>query len=158
MHDTDDTTADGNQPLGRRLAKLRAGLGWTQTEVAERVGISRVALSHLESGLSVANERTVALLAGLYRLEPHALIAGTDYPLSKAERLPAVTARYTEVEHQLALARLELAWAERLASPAERAALGRRWSQALTALLAETYDQRSRWAVEAALRAINLSG
>jgi transcriptional regulator with XRE-family HTH domain len=38
-----------HENLGRRIADLRAKLGWTQQELAERVGISRVAVSHLES-------------------------------------------------------------------------------------------------------------
>ncbi len=87
----------------------RAGLGWTQAELAERVGISRVALSHLEAGISTPGERTVALLAGVFKVEPHDLVSDSDYPIAKAERLPVVAARYTEVEHQLALLDARLA-------------------------------------------------
>ena len=76
--------------LGHRIAKHRAALGWTQVELAERVGISRVALSHIEAGISNPGERTVALLAGVFKVEPHELVAGTDYPQAKAERLPVV--------------------------------------------------------------------
>ena len=38
-------------------------------------------------------ERTVALLAGLFSMEPHDLVDGTSYPAAKAERLPLVAAR-----------------------------------------------------------------
>lgn len=106
--------------LGRRIARLRAGLGWTQQDLADRLGASRVAVSHLESGLSTASERTVTLLAGLFKLEPHELVADTDYPVAKAERLPVVACRYTEVELQLALFERDLAsghfdgWSDRL--------------------------------------------
>jgi transcriptional regulator with XRE-family HTH domain len=98
------------ESLGSRIAKLRADLGWTQQELAERLGISRVALSHLEAtGIaSTPGERTVALLAGLFKMEPHDLVAGTDYPQAKAERLPVVVPRYTEVEMQLRLLDLDL--------------------------------------------------
>lgn len=89
--------------FGRRIARLRADLGWTQQDVADRLGASRVAVSHMESGLSTASERTVTLLAGLFKLEPHDLVADTDYPVAKAERLPLVACRYTEVELQLRL-------------------------------------------------------
>lgn len=58
--------------------------------------------------MSVAGERTVALLAGVFKLEPRDLVAGTDYPQAKADRLPPVVARYTEVEHQVALLEAEL--------------------------------------------------
>ena len=66
------------ESLGQRIAKQRADLGWTQAELAERVGISRVALSHTEAGISSPGERTVALLAGVFKLEPHELVRGTD--------------------------------------------------------------------------------
>src|ERR1700690_1661153 len=97
------------ESLGHRIAKHRGELGWTQAELAQRVGISRVALSHIEAGISNPGERTVALLAGVFKVEPHELVARTGYPQAKAERLPAVVARYTEVEHQLALLDAQLA-------------------------------------------------
>ena len=92
-----------SEKLGRRIAERRAALGWTQQHLADRAGISRVAVSHLEAGMSQPGERTVALLAGLFKVEPWELVAGTDYPVAKADRLPLVVPRYTEVEHQLAL-------------------------------------------------------
>lgn len=101
-------------PLGRRIAELRSRHGWTQQHLAARVAISRVAVSHLEAGLTEPGERTVALLAGVFGMEPHELVAGTNYPCAKAERLPLVVARYTEVEHQLALLAGDLEWIDRL--------------------------------------------
>ena len=95
--------------LGRRIAKLRAELGWTQQELADRIAVSRVALSHLESDLSTAGERTVALLASVFDVEPHDLVAGTSYPVAKADRLPLVVARHTEVELQCRLLDRDLA-------------------------------------------------
>jgi transcriptional regulator with XRE-family HTH domain len=92
----------GQESLGRRVAKLRAELGWTQAQLAQHIAVSRVALSHVESGLTVPSERTVTLLAGVFGCEPQDLVAETDYRLAKTERLPLVTARYTEVAHQLA--------------------------------------------------------
>src|SRR4051812_49532296 len=74
--------------LGRRIADLRAKLGWTQQELAERLAISRVAVSHLEAGLTDPGERTVALLAGVFKVEPHELVAGPTKPLPQSERLP----------------------------------------------------------------------
>lgn len=128
-------------PLGHRIAKHRTELGWTQAELAERVGISRVALSHIEAGISNPGERTVALLAGVFKLEPHELVAGTDYPPAKAERLPVVTARYTEAEHQLALldARLELAQ-----DPVDRARIVADARMQLQRLLAQSHDRREQ--------------
>jgi transcriptional regulator with XRE-family HTH domain len=112
------------ESLGRQIAKRRAELGWTQQDLAERVAVSRVALSHIETGLTVPGERTVALLAGVFGMEPHELVRGTDYPVGKADRLPVVVSRYTEVELQVVLLDRDLeeadpvrlrAWAPRIA-------------------------------------------
>src|SRR3954463_10474198 len=102
------------ESLGQRIGRLRAQRGWTQADLAEQLAASRVAVSHFEMGLALPSERTIVLLAGLFKLEPHELIAGTGYPAAKAERLPAVACRYTEVEFQLALLRRDLEWAERM--------------------------------------------
>jgi transcriptional regulator with XRE-family HTH domain len=130
-----------HESLGERIAKHRSELGWTQAELAERVGISRVALSHIEAGISRPGERTVALLAGVFKVEPHELVAGSDYPPAKAERLPVVAARYTEVEHQLALldARLAVTSDER-----DRARILAAARVDLHALLDRTHDARER--------------
>src|SRR5688572_21814042 len=125
-------TMSEQEPLGRRIARLRAELRWTQQDLADRLAISRVAVSHLESGLSVPGERTVTLLAGLFKLEPHELVADTSYPMAKAERLPAVACRYTEVELQLRLLDRDVA---------SGADLGE-WPAKLAALEALAHDRR----------------
>jgi transcriptional regulator with XRE-family HTH domain len=130
-----------HEALGDRIAKHRTELGWTQAELAERVGISRVALSHLEAGISTPVERTVALLAGVFKVEPHELVASSDYPLAKAERLPVVAARYTEVEHQLALLDAQLAVC---ADGSERDRIVGDARRSLRALLERTHDARER--------------
>lgn len=121
--------------LGRRVAALRGDRGWTQNELAARAAISRVALSHIEAGMSVPGERTVVLLAGLLRVEPHELVAGTAYPVAKAERLPPTAPRYTELEHQLALIDLALGGCE---DPLAR------WDGALAALECRVVDPDDR--------------
>jgi transcriptional regulator with XRE-family HTH domain len=125
--------------LGARLAAHRKALGWTQQELAARLGASRAAVSHLEAGLSVPSERTVALLAGMFKCEPHDLVAGTGYPTAKAERLPAVVCRYTEVELQL-----------RLLEADEAAGRLEGWDERLRSLAKETWDPGEREAVAAA--------
>ena len=102
------------ETLGARLSRLRATHGWTQQELAERIAVSRVAISHFEMDLAVPSERTIALLAGVYKQEPLALVADTYYPSGKAERLPTVVARYTEVEKELCLLERDLLWLARL--------------------------------------------
>jgi transcriptional regulator with XRE-family HTH domain len=86
----------------------------TQQEVAERLGLSRVAISQFEAGITVPSERTVILLAGLFKLEPLDLVAGTGYPMAKAERLPSVVLRHTDVELQLARCETDLEWLTRV--------------------------------------------
>ena len=141
------------ESLGRRIAAHRAKLGLTQQELADRLAISRVAVSHLESGLSDPGERTVTLLAGLFKLEPHELVAGTSYPVGKAERLPVVTTRYTEVEHQLALLDADLSWVEHL-TPGQAERLLTQWRSKLGFLADQTHDGREREAVADAQRTV----
>lgn len=111
--DTWEPTWPGRPPVptpsgsGSRRCADRS---WTQQQLADRLGISRVAVSHLETDLNTPGERTIALLAGLFRLEPHDLVAGTSYPRAKADRLPVVVNRWTEVEHQLTLLDRDLWW------------------------------------------------
>ena len=143
-----------DEHLGRRIAKLRADLGWTQQELAARLAISRTALSHLEGGVSVPGERTVTLLAGLFKVEPHELVAGTAYPSAKAERLPAVAARHTEVELQLALLDRDLAWHHQLDLCAEVRAELERWAGRLRALAAGSRDPAESAAIGLALRKV----
>src|SRR3954464_11930093 len=133
--------------LGRRIASLRSSLGWTQQELADRLAVSRVAVSHIEAGLREPGERTVALLAGVFKLEPWELVAGTSYPVAKAERLPVVVCRYTEVELQLRLLEEDLAHARPLTG----------WPDRLRSLLKSTHDPRERALVAAALAELPLS-
>jgi transcriptional regulator with XRE-family HTH domain len=102
----------GASSLASRIGVLRTGRGWTQQQLADRLGISRVAVSHLEVGISSPDARTVTLLASAFGMEPHDLVAGTDYPPAKVDRLPLVVARRTEVAHQVALMEADLAWIE----------------------------------------------
>ena len=135
--------------LGRRIASFRASLGWTQQDLADRVAVSRVAVSHIEAGLREPGERTVVLLAGLFKVEPWELVAGTGYPEAKAERLPVVACRYTEVELQLRLLELD---EERGLDAARRAD----WATRLAALAKVTFDRRELDLIASARRRLKL--
>jgi transcriptional regulator with XRE-family HTH domain len=132
-----------NETLGQRIARLRARRSWTQERLAEQLAASRVAVSHFEMGLALPSERTIVLLAGLFKLEPHELIAGTGYPVAKAERLPSVACRYTEVEFQLALLQRDLEWASRLDAATEKD-IAEMWRVKLKVLAEEAYDEDER--------------
>ena len=138
-----------DETLGQRIARLRARHSWTQERLAEQLAASRVAVSHFEMGLALPSERTIVLLAGLFKLEPHELIAGTGYPVAKAERLPSVACRYTEVEFQLALLQRDLEWAGRL-DQAARKDIAEAWRVKLEALAEQAYDVDERTLLEKA--------
>lgn len=129
----------------------------TQADLAARVAISRVALSNLESSRSTPGERTVTLLAGVFGLEPAELVAATDYPSAKAERLPLVAARHTEVELQLALLERDLRWLEGAPVPvAER--VQSQWRSDLARLAQQVDDPGQRRLVADAIALISRPG
>jgi transcriptional regulator with XRE-family HTH domain len=156
--DTWEPTWPGRPPgsgsLGQRIAALRTDRGWTQQQLADRLGISRVAVSHLETDINTPGERTIALLAGLFRTEPHDLVAGTSYPVAKADRLPLVVARWTEVEHQLALLAKDLHWLDG-APAAEAEEVLAPWEPILAKLAATVLDPGEAAAVAEARQTVS---
>jgi transcriptional regulator with XRE-family HTH domain len=142
--------------LGRRIAALRGKLGLTQQELADRLAVSRTAVSHLEAGMTVPGERTVVLLAGLFKTEPHELVAGTNYPVGKAERLPAVAARYTEVEMLVALLDNDLAWLERTGDDHRRRLLDE-WEARLSSIDDDSVDLHERDLLRDARKRVRLN-
>jgi len=142
------------ESLGQRLARLRGQYGWTQQTLADRVALSRVAISHFEMGQAVPSERTIIVLAGLFHCEPQELVADTFYPLGKAVRLPTVAPRYTEVELQLALLERDLTWCERV--PAARAEILAAWLPRLAALHDASDDDRERTTLANTIRTITI--
>jgi transcriptional regulator with XRE-family HTH domain len=141
------------EALGRRIAAYRAKLGLTQSELADRLAVSRTAVSHLEAGMAIPGERTVVLLAGLFKIEPRELVQGTSYPAAKAERLPAVAARYTELEMLLRLLDNDIAWLERTAGADERRVLDE-WEARLRSVDDEQLDLRERELLRKARRTL----
>ena len=102
------------ESIGKRLASLRQKNGLTQQSLADRLAMSRVAVSHIEIDLTIPSERSITLMAGVFKLSPTDLVQGTSYPRAKAERLPVLTTIYTELELYLALLTNDIEWLERL--------------------------------------------
>jgi transcriptional regulator with XRE-family HTH domain len=102
------------ESIGNRIAYLRQKNGWTQQSLADRLAMSRVAVSHIEMDLTIPSERSVTLMAGVFKLSPVELVEGTTYPRAKAERLPVMTNIYTDLEMDLALLKNDLEWVNRL--------------------------------------------
>jgi transcriptional regulator with XRE-family HTH domain len=146
------------EQLGARLARLRAKLGWTQQELADRVAVSRVAISHFEMGLQVPSERTIALLASVFKCEPGDLVVDTYYPPAKADRLPPLVARYTAIENELCLLERDLAWLERIAALPHAHGIALEtlhgWLQRLADLHDSTGDRRSCQQLERAQHSV----
>ena len=89
--------------------------------------------------MSDPGERTVALLASVFKVAPHDLVEGTSYPPARAERLPLVVATHTEVELQLALLDHDFEWVERVDPALGRVQL-EPWTARLRILAEVTYD------------------
>ena len=102
------------EPIGKRIARLRAERGWTQRALSQRLAVSRVAISHMEMDLTIPSERTITLLAGIFKIKPHDLVEGTTYPQAKAEKLPLTTCSYTSLELDLAVFENDFNWLQRL--------------------------------------------
>jgi transcriptional regulator with XRE-family HTH domain len=146
--------------IGQRIAGLRQQHGWTQESIGERLGISRVAVSHIEADISFPSERTLALFAGLFKMSPHDLVAGTTYPKAKADRLPAFVCSFTHLEMDLLLLEKDLAWLERLEGHPEIASLKHdireSWLPVLEEWGEKVFDQQQRTKLDSAK--LNLLG
>lgn len=64
--------------LSERLAQLRRARGWSQTELAERLDVSRQAVSRWEVGTSFPSMEKLLALADAYGLSLAALLQGDD--------------------------------------------------------------------------------
>ncbi len=142
------------ETIGKRIARLRQKSGWTQQSLSARLAISRVAMSQIEMDLIVPSERTITLLAGLFKLSPPALVEGTTYPPAKAERLPEVTCCFTALEHELALLENDLAWLERLAAQPDGDSARLRLADELRAKWAPKLDAWQEQAVDESEKAL----
>lgn len=64
--------------LSERLRSLRREKGWSQEELADRLGVSRQALSKWESGQSVPELDKLVVLSELYGVSLDSLVKGTE--------------------------------------------------------------------------------
>jgi transcriptional regulator with XRE-family HTH domain len=142
------------QTIGKRIAQYRAEIGWTQQYLAERLAVSRVAVSHIEMDLTTPSERTITLLAGLLKTTPFDLVANTTYPQAKIDRLPTVVCAYTPLEHDLSLLHNDLVWLDRLTNHPQyttfRTQVQAHWAPILDSWDATVVDPLERAALVAA--------
>ncbi|MFN8019874.1 MAG: hypothetical protein U0P45_17400, partial [Acidimicrobiales bacterium] len=89
----------------------------------------------------------------VFKLEPHELVAGTKYPRGKAERLPLVAARHTEVELALALLDNDLGWCD-VVAPSLAVPVLQQWQSRIGLLVEQSHDRRERDALADAARRV----
>ena len=149
------------ETIGKRIARLRQESGWTQQTLAARLAISRVAVSQIEMDLTIPSERTVTLLAGLFKRSPQALVEATTYPLAKVERLPETACCYTALEYDLALLDNDLAWIRRLADgpdlPRLAAEMQAQWIDRLEVLREQVTDENEKVRLREAHQKLHLT-
>lgn len=120
--------------------------------MADRLAMSRVAISHIEMDLSIPSERSITLMVGLFKLTPIELIQDTTYPRAKAERLPEVTNFYTELEYRLALAGNDVEWIHRLENSVRNRQflikVIEKWRIRLDEWDIQVFDERERMVIE----------
>ena len=66
------------QNIGRNIAEQRRAAGWTQTQLAEKLGISGQAVSKWENGESMPDILLLPKLGQLFGISVDALLGGED--------------------------------------------------------------------------------
>jgi transcriptional regulator with XRE-family HTH domain len=147
------------QTIGKRIAEFRNELGWTQQYLAERLAISRVAVSHIEMDISIPGERTIALLAGLFKIPPHALVENTTYPRAKKDKLPHITCCYTQLESDLIILDNDIEWLDECQDSPRflklREKIQQKWLEKLYMWELDVIDPIERTLIQNAWRKIN---
>lgn len=58
-----------NMHIGRKLKELRLSRGWKQTDVADKVGLSRPAISNIESGKRALTLSTLQRFCEVFNID-----------------------------------------------------------------------------------------
>lgn len=58
-----------NMHIGKKLKELRLSRGWKQTDVADKVGLSRPAISNIESGKRALTLSTLQRFCEVYNID-----------------------------------------------------------------------------------------
>ena len=75
--------------LGARIAQLRRERGWTQQELAEKLGVAQQTLAHYEVGRIRVPASTLPLLATLFMTPVDTLVGHTQHMQRTGKRGPA---------------------------------------------------------------------
>ena len=66
------------QKLATKIRKLRSQKGWSQEELADRAGLHRTYISHLENGKRQISVETLCKIAAGFGISSSELIKGID--------------------------------------------------------------------------------
>lgn len=88
-------------PFGERLAALRKKRGWTQPQLAERLGITVMMVTYLERRAKNPTAKTVEQIAGVFGVSVNALL-GSAKIVSNGAHKPGPPSRLEELTGQLA--------------------------------------------------------
>lgn len=78
------------KPLGRQIAERRRAIGWTQEELAERLGVDAETVSRFERGAAVPSLPRLADLARLLKTRAATLLSDASVePTDQARRISA---------------------------------------------------------------------
>ena len=75
--------------LGTRIAQFRRERGWTQQELAEKLGVAQQTLAHYEVGRIRIPASTLPLLATLFMTPVDTLVGHTQHMQRTGKRGPA---------------------------------------------------------------------
>ena len=88
-------------PFGERLAALRKERGWTQPQLAERLGITVMMVTYLERQAKNPTAKTVEQIAQVFGVPINALL-GSAKIVSNGAHKPGPPSRLEELTEQLA--------------------------------------------------------
>ncbi|MGG4393886.1 helix-turn-helix transcriptional regulator [Paenibacillus thiaminolyticus] len=94
--------------LGSRLGQLRERSGWTQEEMAEKLGITRAALSHYEKNRRKPDFDTLIQAADLFGVSVDYLVGRLHHGDVRLNSEPAEAAPGIELADPATLSRLRL--------------------------------------------------
>ncbi|WP_334108267.1 helix-turn-helix domain-containing protein [Methylobacillus sp.] len=94
--------------IGRSIARHRQGLGITQDQVAEKLGIGNEAVSRMERGITIPTIARLAELADIFDCGIEELLLDTSHrPQDQAKRINAMLSRLSSQDREMIIETIE---------------------------------------------------
>lgn len=87
-----------NDSIANELVNARKVLGWTQTELHQRTGISRETIKQYETGRNLPGAREIRLLSAALKISPNRLLLGTEDFVASMSPLKSLAKAGEEVD------------------------------------------------------------